>query len=87
MEETPKKVDPNFGNCAQEVKQMIEQRVQSPPKRPVSAPPNFDSNFLFLYQEDDMYTRNFAQGFLPDRMQNFYTDFYESKVSIYILIL
>ena len=71
-------------DCAHEVNQMIGQRVKSPPKHPVSAQSNFNSNFLFLYQKYDMYTRNLAQGFLPDRMQNFYTDFYESK-SLYIL--
>ena len=50
----------------------------SPPKnRAGSAPPTFDSSSLFLYMEDDVYTRSFTKGFLNTRKDNLYTEFYE----------
>ena len=45
--------------------------------RAVSAPPSFDSSYLFLYQEDDVYTRSFTKGFINTRKDNFYNEFYE----------
>ena len=49
-----------------------------PPKnRPGSAPPTFDSSSLFLYMEDDVYTRSFTKGFLNTRKDGIYSEFYE----------
>ncbi len=42
-----------------------------------SAPPTFDSSSLFLYMEDDVYTRSFTKGFLNTRKDNLYSEFYE----------
>ena len=51
-----------------------------------SAPPNFDSNSLFLYQIEDKYTKSFKNGFLGERMDPQYIEFYEHKVYLVLFI-
>lgn len=54
-----------------------EDDLHSPKNRAGSAPPNFDSSYLFLYQEDDVYTRSFSKGFTNMRKENSYNEFNE----------
>ena len=49
----------------------------APKSRSGSAPPTFDSSSLFLYMEDDVYTRSFTKGFLNTRKDGAYSEFYE----------
>ena len=54
-----------------------EDDMRSPKNRAGSAPPNFDSSYLFLYQEDDLYTRSFSKGYSNMRKDNSYNEFNE----------
>lgn len=51
--------------------------LQGSKNRAGSAPPTLDSSYLFLYQEDDVYTRSFTKGFINTRKDDLYTEFYE----------
>jgi len=57
-----------------------ENHLSAVPKtRAGSAPPTFDSSSLFLYMEDDVYTRSFTKGFLNTRKDAEYVEFYEQN--------
>ncbi len=79
-ENNPKEVTEEYG-LAQYLEALdLEPRSReaSPPKnRAGSAPPTFDSSSLFLYMEDDVYTRSFTNSFLNTRKDNLYGEFYE----------